>query len=123
MFIDNFTNLCHRVHKSPTKVCKELGLSNATYSYWRNHKNTPRRNVLKQISSYFNVPMEDLVSDNLDVDHVTCSSDIKRQNNVVSYSLSEDEVTVLLLYKKAPESLRNAIKTILTDSILSRLNT
>lgn len=57
-FIDIFTSLCNRDGKSPSAVCRDVGLSNSTYTYWRTSKATPRMAVLAKLADYFSVPLE-----------------------------------------------------------------
>ena len=64
-FLANFTNLCNIAGKSPTAVCKELGLSNATYSYWKKTNSEPSERTLRKIAAYFGIEKSDLLDINL----------------------------------------------------------
>lgn len=62
MFWENFVDLCNVVEKSPNAVCKELGLSNATATHWKNGS-TPNSTTLKRIADYFSITVQQLTSD------------------------------------------------------------
>lgn len=62
MFYDNFLNLCEKAKKSPSAVAKELGFSSATATHWKNGK-SPNSRTLQKIADYFNVTVNDLLSD------------------------------------------------------------
>ena len=54
-FIHEFEKLCNKVGKAPTKVCLEVGLSDAIYTSWRKKNSTPRPATLRKIADYFGV--------------------------------------------------------------------
>lgn len=62
MFYDNFARLCADAGKTPTAVAKDLGFSNAAASHWKNGK-SPTAKSLQKIADYFNVTVNDLLSD------------------------------------------------------------
>lgn len=62
MFYDNFARLCADAGKTPTAVTKDLGFSNAAASHWKNGK-SPTAKTLQKIADYFNVTVNDLLSD------------------------------------------------------------
>ena len=62
MFWENFARLCESAGKTPTGVSKELGFSNAAASHWKNGK-SPTAKTLQKIADYFNVTVNDLLSD------------------------------------------------------------
>ena len=62
MFWENFARLCDSAGKTPTCVSKELGFSNAAASHWKNGK-SPTAKTLQKIADYFNVTVNDLLSD------------------------------------------------------------
>lgn len=55
MFWDNFENLCRKAGESPNSVCKNLGLSNATATHWKQKRNTPSGKTLQKLADYFGV--------------------------------------------------------------------
>lgn len=54
MFWERFYNLCIEVGKKPSKVCEELGFSNATATKWKKGS-IPGTDALNKISKYFDV--------------------------------------------------------------------
>lgn len=60
MFWKRFYELCLEHKKTPNGVCRELGFSNATASYWKQGK-FPRQSALKIIADYFDVSVEYLL--------------------------------------------------------------
>lgn len=60
MFWENFCSCCQKHSKTPNAVCKELGLSNATATKWKNGS-VPQNRTLKKIADYFNVSIDYLL--------------------------------------------------------------
>lgn len=63
MFKKIFIDLCNRKGIAPTVACKEVGLSNATFSCWTD-ESVPRRATLQRIASYFDVSVDYLLGKN-----------------------------------------------------------
>lgn len=61
MFKENFERLCNIKGKSPSSVCRELGLSSAAYSKWTSNT-VPHRATLLKTADYFNVSPESLIT-------------------------------------------------------------
>lgn len=60
MFKNIFEQLCVSRGVAPSKVCQELGLSNATYSCWT-EESVPRKTTLLKIADYFGVTVDYLL--------------------------------------------------------------
>ena len=60
MFWNIFYNLCIINNTTPNAVCKELNLSNATATHWKNGT-MPKGDVLSQIADYFNCSVDYLL--------------------------------------------------------------
>jgi transcriptional regulator with XRE-family HTH domain len=54
MFKEIFIKLCSEKGVSPSTVCREVGITPATYSGW-NENSVPRKTTLLRISEYFGV--------------------------------------------------------------------
>lgn len=61
-FYDNYIKLCAVHDKSPTAVSKEIGLSNAAASGWKNGKK-PSAVTKQKLADYFGVRVEELTSE------------------------------------------------------------
>lgn len=59
MFWNNFVSLCNEKGKSPNAICKELGFSNATATYWK-RGSVPNDSTLRKIADHFGVSVEQL---------------------------------------------------------------
>lgn len=62
MFKKNFINYCNIKGVAPNKVCADIGLSNSIYSNWTD-ESVPRRATLMKLADYFDISVEDLLSD------------------------------------------------------------
>lgn len=60
MFWENFFALCKEKKTTPTAVCVELGLSNATATQWKKGK-VPHHATLIKIADYFGVTVDYLL--------------------------------------------------------------
>ena len=61
-FYDNYIKLCAAHGKSPTAASKEIGLSNATASGWKNGKK-PSAVTKQKLADYFGVTVEELTGE------------------------------------------------------------
>lgn len=61
-FYDNYIKLCAAHDKSPTAVSKEIGLSNAAASGWKNGKK-PSAVTKQKLADYFGVTVEELTGE------------------------------------------------------------
>lgn len=60
MFWERFYSLCIKQNTKPNIVCKELNLSNATATHWKNGK-IPNGETLQSLADYFNVSVDYLL--------------------------------------------------------------
>lgn len=65
VFYDNFIKLCNLNSKIPSNVAKELGLSSAAVSKWRDGA-VPRQTTIQKVADYFGVPFDSLFSEKPD---------------------------------------------------------
>ncbi len=95
MFYENFKNLCKSKNLKPTNVVKELGLSSANMSNWKNGRK-PKTDIALKIANYLNVSVEYLMGE---------PSNISFENNLTSSQpiLSAHELKVILAYRSHPE--------------------
>lgn len=54
---DKFERLLKEKGVTPYRVHKETGISTATLSDWKNGKSQPKKDKIKMICDYFNVPL------------------------------------------------------------------
>ena len=62
MFWDNLITLCVNRNISPSALTKELSISKGVVTKWRNGS-TPHQTTLLKIANYFNVSVEELISE------------------------------------------------------------
>lgn len=103
MFWDNFVALCAERGVSPNAVTREIGLSSATATNWKNGAN-PRDTALRKIADYFGVTKEELLSDKIDVD----------TSAIIAESSSEDERLTLEIVERLM-TLSESEKTVVRD--------
>jgi len=60
MFYERFCSLCESIHKKPTTVILELGISKASGTRWKNGA-IPKEPALNKISQYFGVSIDYLL--------------------------------------------------------------
>lgn len=82
LFWDRFYSLCGEINKKPNTVCKELGLSTAAATHWKNGT-VPKGDVLLIVAEYFNCSVDYLLG--------------KETNND---SFTENEKQILQLFKE-----------------------
>ena len=59
-FWNTFYNLCTNVGKAPNAVAKELGISSASITWWKQGERNPSAKTLKKIADYFGITVEQL---------------------------------------------------------------
>lgn len=59
MFFTIYSELCHKMGKSPSWVAQQNGISKATVTYWRNNPNTqPSTETLHKLADFFGVSID-----------------------------------------------------------------
>lgn len=74
MFKENFIRICNAKGESPSYVCKQVGLSNAAYSQWKDDS-IPRKATLQKLSDYLGVSVSDLIGNTDTKEPVTTEDD------------------------------------------------
>ena len=91
MFWKNFVSLCSNIGKSTTAVILELGLSRSLVTSWKNGT-VPNNTTLLKIANYFNVSVEELISEPKDTpQRITPGLDEKTAEILSMYSQLSDE--------------------------------
>ena len=91
MFWENFYALCKFNGTTPNAVCKELNLSTAAATHWKNGA-TPRWSIIKQIADKFEVPPEELLNGDFGkIEGVKKVLDALNKNNKY---FSEDSIAI-----------------------------
>lgn len=88
MFWEIFVSLCNEKGTSPSAVCKEVGLSNATATHWKKGAQ-PGSYALKKLSDYFGVP-------------VNYFDEEKEQVPLPALDLSPEEILLLQQWRNHP---------------------
>lgn len=76
-FYDNYIKLCAVHDKSPTAVSKEIGLSNAAASGWKNGKK-PSAVTKQKLADYFGVTVEELTGESEQKEKPSTPEDAER---------------------------------------------
>ena len=104
-FYDNYIKLCAANGKSPTAASKEIGLSNATASGWKNGKK-PSAVTKQKLADYFGVTVEELTGE-----------EQKEKPSTVGEmdlsSLSPEDAELVKKILNASEAKKNAIRELL----------
>lgn len=96
MFYDKYIELCRFKGVSPTTAALEMGFSKATPTKWKKSKSYPSGKNLKKIAEYFGVTEFFLLQDNWPKGEYT-----------------DEEKTIIELYRKADDRDRETIRHIL----------
>lgn len=104
-FYDNYIKLCAAHDKSPTAVSKEIGLSNAASSGWKNGKK-PSAVTKQKLADYFGVTVEELTGEEQKEKPSTLET--------VSLSgLSPEDAELVRKIMAASDAKKNAIRALL----------
>ena len=104
-FYDNYIKLCAVHDKSPTAVSKEIGLSNAAASGWKNGKK-PSAVTTQTLADYFGVTVEELTGEE--------QKEKPSTPETVSLSgLSPEDAELVQKILNASEAKKNAIRELL----------
>ena len=103
MFWDRFYELCCSKNTKPNPVAKELGISSAVLTKWKNGISYPNGEFLIKIAKYFNCSIDYLVGlTDHQISHVREISPIDAEILEKLHSLPEDsqeEIIYILNYK------------------------
>lgn len=59
MFYTIYSDLCHKIGRSPSWVALQLGINKGTVSYWKNNPSaSPSNETMRKIADYFNVSID-----------------------------------------------------------------
>lgn len=107
MFYDKFVSLCQQKGISPSTAAEAAGISRSLVTKWKNNKiKDPSPEVVRKVSSYFNVHVSDLI------DSETKKDPLAIQREGVS-GLTPEELKVILAYRDASEERRESVRILL----------
>ena len=93
MFYDKYAHICKQRGISMSAAAMEAGLSKSLVTKWKANKvEVPSPDVLKKLSTYFNIPVSELLEE-----------DKKEKPTVQDDGLSENTVELIDCIKKLPE--------------------
>lgn len=110
MFWDVYTRLCAKDGKAPNVIAREVcGVkSTGTVTGWKNGA-TPRNNVLGQLSDYFGVSVDYLLTGEAPEQKEKPGT----AGEIDLSGLSPEDAELVKLLLKAPEAKKNAIRALL----------
>lgn len=112
MFYDKYAQLCKRRGVSMSAAAVEAGLSRSLVTKWKTNKvDVPSPDVLKKLSSYFNMPVSELLGEE--------EKDIKKEQPTEYDGLSEKRKALIDFAMSVPDDKADMIlqvmKTILKN--------
>lgn len=107
-FYDNYIKLCASHDKSPTAVSKEIGLSNAAASGWKNGKK-PSAVTKQKLADYFGVTVKELTGEEPEQKEKPAPGGSELDLSGVS----PEDFELLKRILAAPEAKKNAIRELL----------
>lgn len=85
MFFKKLKELRIKSGLSQTQLAKQLGVSQQSYARWESGKYTPTLDTIQKVSNYFNISIEELISDKpLSLERILSSETITFQDNNLS---------------------------------------
>lgn len=88
-FFERVEALCTEKGISPDKLCKDLGLSNATATKWRKGAE-PRNATKKAVADYFKVSIEYVSGESEQKETPTAEGDERKKELIELFSLLDD---------------------------------
>lgn len=92
---EKFARLLKQKGVTAYKVSKETGISQSTFSDWKNGRSKPKREKQRMLEDYFNVP----------IGYFEMESGIKE-----SFYVSDEEKLIVEAYRSLGESERDMVK-------------
>lgn len=93
MFKNIFIDLCNQKGEAPSYVCRQVGITPATFSGWTD-KTIPRRATLHRIADYFGVTVEMLLSGEKEKPTDNGELSVKKKQIIERIRLMPDEKLV-----------------------------
>ena len=109
MFYDKYAQLCKRRGVAMSTAALEAGLSKSLVTKWKTNKvDVPSPDVLKKLSTYFNIPVSELLDE-----------ETKKEQPTEIYGLSEKRKALMQFAMEVPEDkaemILQVMKTILKN--------
>lgn len=101
MFWERFYNLCLERGTKPSRVCNELGFSNATSTKWKNGS-VPGTASLNKIAEYFKVSVSYLLG-----------YEEQKEKSPAGAGLKEKHWRLITAYERAEEPIKEAVDRLL----------
>lgn len=103
VFYDNFVGLCAKFDKAPSKVARDIGLSNAAATTWKNGKQ-PSEVTLIKLANYFSVSVAELTKEAAEKEKKTtlqAESEVDKEMFALWKSAGEEERRLVLRVLRA----------------------
>ena len=112
MFWNRLNQLINERNITSYKVSKETGISQGTFSQWKNNHKKPQKDLINKIAKYFNVSVDYLLgkTDEQNISNVEIEKDITLKEPKEEYKI-EPTAEIYNIYDK----LNDTNKKILTD--------
>ena len=96
----NLKRIAFEHDKTQADIARDLELSKTTVSSWMNGSRIPRMSKIDMLCEYFNVLRSEIMEP-------------YDPNRVYFFSLTNEELTIVRAYRMAPESRKEAVRTLL----------
>ena len=83
VFWDNYVQLCNKKGVSPSRAAKDVGITTASCSGWRNGA-IPRQAVLCRIANYFGISVDELTEDKNNPASLVDTGDLVKIYNILT---------------------------------------
>lgn len=97
MFWENFVKLCNQKGVKPNNVARDLNLSSATATHWKQGA-IPNSTTIQKIADYFGVTVTDLLDEHSPTDRML-------HLPITDRTVSDDEFEIIVAMRRQPEMI------------------
>lgn len=102
---DRFSQLMKRKGVTAYQIAKTTGISQTTFSDWKNGRSVPKADKMQKIADFFEVSVEYLLSGEE-------SEQNKKPATQKGDELSEEEIDIIMQYRAASDEMKAVMRKI-----------
>lgn len=110
MFKDVFSNLLQERNTNTSKLSKEIGISEAVLSKWKNGKTNPNYDNIKKLSQYFKVSINYLFEVEEEPKGINISNNENVNNNNIAYKNFSNNIELSYLEMEILQEVKKLSK-------------